>query len=316
MKTIVSVSYFLSWVCVFLSVCWFFIVKGYVCGGLGGPPSSHGCPWPWQLSGEDFLFMFLPLLISIALVFIFSSLHDRIVNKKDGLTLSEEASPQKVNRLWYIIPCVLLVVFFIWKNAPDWFNPRPSTLSTNVFNHQAVPVVRNVRINNFGIAYLQTSNSGDSGPVPYQSDWNNDLHFEVTWIELFNEQAWHAEFTVPIERLSTLRAGRAASIHIDMGGGGDLLVWTDQQAMWDLGAGSREITDEHLEPDAIYELCADKLADDDPRRQVLFEGMDEWAVRAMEHQHNSWMTYPHVRRQGESFPPTSRCTPGWSLRHE
>lgn len=222
------------------------------------------------------------------------------------------------NRLiWPLGPLLLLCGWILWTYGPGWLNPRPGSIGTSLNNHQAVPVVRELRINDFGLASLRKSNLNDVGGIPYRNRWNNDLHIEVTWIELFTQQAWHVTHVVPVERLSAYDIGMVA-LRMDIGAGGDFLVWTDRQDFLDmLGAKrSSEITDAMRRPDVIAELCATRLADDDPRRLALFAGMDKWAVRAMEHQHRNWMTYEHLRPADAPLIPTSRCTADWTLGHD
>lgn len=214
------------------------------------------------------------------------------------------------NRLiWPLGPLLLLCGWILWTYGPGWLNPRPGRIGTSLSNHQAVPVVRDLRINDFGLASLRMSNLNDGGGIPYRNRWNNDLHIEVTWIEWFTQQAWHVTHVVPVERLSAYETGMV-SLEMTIGAGGDFLVWTDRQDFLDmLGAKrSSEITDAMRRPDVIAELCATRLADDDPRRLALLPGFEEWAVTGAINGHRMWLL--------DRPMPTSRCTADWTLGHD
>jgi len=212
---------------------------------------------------------------------------------------------------WFIILVLLVAGWVFWSYGYAWLNPRPRTLSTSLKNHPAVPVVRNLKLNEFTITKLRISDLGETAPISYKNQWSNDLTFEITWVEMFNKEAWYIEFSIPVRKLGTFSPEKQhAVIDIEIGAGGDLLVTTDRSERLSLISQQRslEITDELNHPIILAELCAQRLPDDDPRREELFLGFEGWAIRSMQLKHTKWLL--------ENPLPTSRCTQGWSLTDE
>lgn len=68
MRIFAIILYVISAVGLVLSGLWYVGIQGYACG-LG---NLHDCPtkWPWELRGEDFIFLTGPFLIFAALILI------------------------------------------------------------------------------------------------------------------------------------------------------------------------------------------------------------------------------------------------------
>jgi hypothetical protein len=198
-----------------------------------------------------------------------------------------------------------------WTYAPEVMNPRPTILGLDVNNHLAVPIVRRVEMNGLIYSRIRASDIGESGGIPYLSRWDNNLEFSLYWVEMFNEQAWHVAFTVPVEQLSTYgEEGRVADLNVEIGPGGDVSIETAQAEFLRLIGLQQDslITDEMVVNLVLQELCATRLADDDPARLALIAGFEEWSVRSGKMKHEQWMR--------DNALPTSRCTPDWTLENE
>lgn len=212
---------------------------------------------------------------------------------------------------WIIAVLVAIAGYAFWVHGQEWLNPRPVTLSMDVDNNPGVPVVRRVEMNGFGFADLRSTDVGDTGGLPYKSRWNNDLEFSLSWIELYNKQAWQAHFTIPVEKLAAIDADRRhVRIKIKIGAGGDLRVATNHSEFLRLIRlqRSNEITDDMRVDVVLEELCAQRLADDDPIRKHLLRGLDKWAVGSMKKRRDFWIL--------ENPLPTSRCSSDWRLKDE
>jgi hypothetical protein len=213
----------------------------------------------------------------------------------------------------FVISGLLAVGWAGWTYAPEMMNPRPTVLGLDVVNHPAVPIVRRVEMNGFIYSRIRASDIRESGGIPYLSRWDNNLEFSLYWVEMFNEQAWHATFTVPVEQLSTYgEEGRVAQIDIEIASGGDVSIETSNvERLRLIGLGrTSEVTDAMREPIILKQFCATRLADDDPARLTLIAGFEEWSVTGAKNGHANWM------RRNENALPPSRCTPDWTLENE
>ncbi|WP_298258161.1 hypothetical protein [uncultured Litoreibacter sp.] len=214
--------------------------------------------------------------------------------------------------VWIVTSALVVSAGIFWKYGPAWQNPRPATLSLNVTNHIAVPIIRGVELNGFTFSRIRASNIGDTGGTPYKSRWSNDLDFTLVWIEMISKQAWRANFSVPIERLTTFGEDeRHAQIELKILAGGDFSIETPQVEYARLIGLNRtgEVTDDMVQDIVLESSCADRLDDDDPVRLELLAGFEDWSVEGKLKGRATWI-------QRKLPLPSSRCTPDWTVEGE
>lgn len=177
---------------------------------------------------------------------------------------------------------------------------HPTSLSTALVSHPAVPAVIRLDINGATLADLRTTNLEDLGPLPY-NEGSDHLAISITWIEHLTRDAWHVETSVPLAALTRFSNAEVADLDIALGFGGDVRITTQTEAYWRLIEAQDPVTEADRVPVLISDICAQALPGDDPRAVALEAGFEDWAVAGMEQRRETYLTLDG------GTEPVSRC---------
>ncbi|MBK4214981.1 hypothetical protein JJJ17_03465 [Paracoccus caeni] len=144
---------------------------------------------------------------------------------------------------------------------------EPRTLSLNFGAHPAVPTVMQMSLNGRVVVEHSQKGQNESGPIEYVDGQGDALDFKIEWYDILDNQGYIAAIRLRASDLSIIGDTGHAAVKIILGPGADVTVTTTNAKAAALIRERRgaELASVANEPDILLaELCADRLAADDP----------------------------------------------------